>query len=97
MFQYPLFRIVDCFKVLLAVDHVTSIGFNIRSFGSWIASSVIFSAPSLVVTFQYPLFRIVDCFLDTAQENAFRAGCFNIRSFGSWIASVRCTLAATQK
>ncbi len=37
--------------------------FNIRSFGSWIAS--LRDSPHIlfVVTFQYPLFRIVDCFL----------------------------------
>ncbi len=37
-FQYPLFRIVDCFKQRYQKDVATLRSFNIRSFGSWIAS-----------------------------------------------------------
>ncbi len=37
-FQYPLFRIVDCFTALVAITRKRKAGFNIRSFGSWIAS-----------------------------------------------------------
>ncbi len=38
MFQYPLFRIVDCFGSDVDGDGITDDCFNIRSFGSWIAS-----------------------------------------------------------
>ncbi len=38
-FQYPLFRIVDCFLALMTTENWTYLRFNIRSFGSWIASS----------------------------------------------------------
>ncbi len=85
-FQYPLFRIVDCFRVRGVLDGmVTAVSisalsdrgllpvraiidklgvgcFNIRSFGSWIASAkrrALYRSPPM---FQYPLFRIVDCF-----------------------------------
>ena len=86
MFQYPLFRIVDCFRVLEVisiVDPDVSISalsdrgllhplrccqlglsrrFNIRSFGSWIASQQVHGDAVAERMFQYPLFRIVDCF-----------------------------------
>ncbi len=89
-FQYPLFRIVDCFLPPLPTSHsaiIVSISalsdrglllpkvpivpplparFNIRSFGSWIASWSAQSRSEL---------RSLD-------------QCFNIRSFGSWIASL---------
>ncbi len=38
MFQYPLFRIVDCFCVNDFSSSNSICCFNIRSFGSWIAS-----------------------------------------------------------
>ncbi len=41
LFQYPLFRIVDCFYVKIDQSTRVSRCFNIRSFGSWIASSVL--------------------------------------------------------
>ncbi len=112
MFQYPLFRIVDCFarrlppsrgftrvsisalsdRGLLLIDGlhrvVAAHRFNIRSFGSWIAScntlrrgrrnSVSISALSdrgLLPTLATPVLA------------GFKR--FNIRSFGSWIASNR--------
>ncbi len=86
MFQYPLFRIVDCFtgkrsaptawicvsisalsdRGLLQIDacdaQVSKHSFNIRSFGSWIASKPKTHELPKVALFQYPLFRIVDCF-----------------------------------
>ncbi len=37
-FQYPLFRIVDCFLIPASSAAEDSMRFNIRSFGSWIAS-----------------------------------------------------------
>ncbi len=62
--------------------------FNIRSFGSWIASKSPWPAWCSRKKFQYPLFRIVDCFTRlNAPGRAFGAS-FNIRSFGSWIASL---------
>ncbi len=36
--------------------------FNIRSFGSWIASKQVAPTLAYIFEFQYPLFRIVDCF-----------------------------------
>ncbi len=36
--------------------------FNIRSFGSWIASEMAREGCCRITRFQYPLFRIVDCF-----------------------------------
>ncbi len=85
-FQYPLFRIVDCFvcpssapfaprpvsisalsdrglllAVLVVAIHIP-LRFNIRSFGSWIASVSPSDSFALRLGFQYPLFRIVDCF-----------------------------------
>ena len=38
-------------------------GFNIRSFGSWVASNVDKKKGHTEYKFQYPLFRIVGCFL----------------------------------
>ena len=85
-FQYPLFRIVDCFilsRLWEADEQRVSISalsdrgllqqreaqmlqpdrrFNIRSFGSWIASDSGEAVPPQDNMFQYPLFRIVDCF-----------------------------------
>ncbi len=62
-------------------------GFNIRSFGSWIASLHVYGDGVDDMTFQYPLFRIVDCFMGAAVDRDTASGGFNIRSFGSWIAS----------
>ncbi len=62
LFQYPLFRIVDCFGCVLASNRSPLSGFNIRSFGSWIASKLAEIVVQYVTKFQYPLFRIVDCF-----------------------------------
>ncbi len=62
-------------------------GFNIRSFGSWIASIIASWFVSNLELFQYPLFRIVDCFSLTIHHIQPQCS-FNIRSFGSWIASL---------
>ncbi len=67
-FQYPLFRIVDCFPVAFTEDSVEGGGFNIRSFGSWIASKPPDCHPLASGWFQYPLFRIVDCFATLLQS-----------------------------
>ncbi len=85
-FQYPLFRIVDCFyrripspvvRFVVSISALSDRGllhssdldrgvgsrcFNIRSFGSWIASIRTERTVTRKVEFQYPLFRIVDCF-----------------------------------
>ncbi len=64
-FQYPLFRIVDCFLINFR-RHPVDLGcFNIRSFGSWIASRLRPRCRCRLRWFQYPLFRIVDCFDNT--------------------------------
>ncbi len=42
VFQYPLFRIVDCFLHVYRSVLFLKWGFNIRSFGSWIASKLRF-------------------------------------------------------
>ncbi len=61
-FQYPLFRIVDCFDALAGSPSMIRQSFNIRSFGSWIASRPRRHQRQRGQWFQYPLFRIVDCF-----------------------------------
>ncbi len=61
-FQYPLFRIVDCFAQRREERQPRLKRFNIRSFGSWIASGATVYSILLDAMFQYPLFRIVDCF-----------------------------------
>ena len=61
--------------------------FNIRSFGSWNASSRVHRDSSSGVKFQYPLFRIVECINETELAEEVSVTCFNIRSFGSWNAS----------
>ena len=85
-FQYPLFRIVDCFnsarrrccsRIGVSISALSDRGllpiqarlyphritcFNIRSFGSWIASDCWIIHGNPRTKFQYPLFRIVDCF-----------------------------------
>ena len=85
-FQYPLFRIVDCFpqcylsprtNYVVSISALsdrgllqsnmcwstaTTLSFNIRSFGSWIASLREMRQSEQKPVFQYPLFRIVDCF-----------------------------------
>ncbi len=85
-FQYPLFRIVDCFRtrsrpierlLFVSISALSDRGllrtqvlsqvqsrfsFNIRSFGSWIASGENWLRLEGTMQFQYPLFRIVDCF-----------------------------------
>ena len=42
--------------------HIVEVRFNIRSFGSWIASYRAAVKAAAQLLFQYPLFRIVDCF-----------------------------------
>ncbi len=112
LFQYPLFRIVDCFGSAskpMSLPSAVSISalsdrgllhnagkmvfnvmdcFNIRSFGSWIASANLSTIASMRSSFQYPLFRIVDCFELWQAGYAASWLSFNIRSFGSWIASL---------
>ena len=89
MFQYPLFRIVDCFALHPLHKRRPSRCFNIRSFGSWIASYRQHKRGPVSWSFQYPLFRIVDCFHCQLITTLSGLTCFNIRSFGSWIASCR--------
>ncbi len=66
--------------------------FNIRSFGSWIASSLPIPLAQNTAQFQYPLFRIVDCFIRSMPIPTTMPCGFNIRSFGSWIASTPLSL-----
>ncbi len=93
-FQYPLFRIVDCFEsesvvasqeICVSISALSDRGlllqvkrppkndllrFNIRSFGSWIASTLQRWVRRYAKLFQYPLFRIVDCFGFIVKSNS---------------------------
>ena len=110
-FQYPLFRIVDCFilsRLWEADEQRVSISalsdrgllptvglstetpvlsFNIRSFGSWIASRLVTvigcikAAVSISALSDRGLLRL------SGARNTVAKSSFNIRSFGSWIAS----------
>ncbi len=86
-FQYPLFRIVDCFVSSSREAPSHRERFNIRSFGSWIASPNLDSYlpkeahVSISALSDRGLLR-----LSGARSMAARSS-FNIRSFGSWIAS----------
>ena len=61
-FQYPLFRIVGCFNNHVYFRWTGAKCFNIRSFGSWVASTIETQLRTIYLAFQYPLFRIVGCF-----------------------------------
>ncbi len=78
---------MDCFARRRTASTRHHPGFNIRSFGSWIASFWIPRTRCIATEFQYPLFRIVDCFGLSADSMKRSPTGFNIRSFGSWIAS----------
>ncbi len=79
-FQYPLFRIVDCFTSTKSFCTTPTGCFNIRSFGSWIASWSRCDRRSRNFAFQYPLFRIVDCF-ESPGIVAVQAGSFQYPLF----------------
>ena len=61
LFQYPLFRIVECSFGVGWGRAPESAGFNIRSFGSWNAALRYDDLGRIRLLFQYPLFRIVEC------------------------------------
>ncbi len=94
LFQYPLFRIVDCFKLVLYSAGLSPCCFNIRSFGSWIASR--FRRPqaprspvSISALSDRGLLRVGRLWHRSAIVS------FNIRSFGSWIASTSSAFGGT--
>ncbi len=87
VFQYPLFRIVDCFSVfrhLLGSPQVTFQYPLFRIVDCFVGMPEFKNEDAM---FQYPLFRIVDCFRKNSGASILSRQSFNIRSFGSWIAS----------
>ncbi len=87
LFQYPLFRIVDCFRPPPVYRRKCgSVSISALSDRGLLRASGV-SGCSGRCMFQYPLFRIVDCFGGWRYDAPWGNQRFNIRSFGSWIAS----------